>query len=378
MLITWERVIGRFLPEDNGGNNMGFDKFKLCETIKCGCSKPEENDSEKNIDKKIYAKTESEAEARHNKYGKVDPYPLIASALLNSADIAAYVKATALIYPFYEERLKGASYDVTIKGSVVYWKFTDSGKVEKKTIQIEKKGDCFDLEPNSIAFVTLEPMFRIPTYLALRFNLKITHIYKGLLLGTGPLVDPGFSGKLSIPLHNLTSNTYRFLYGEELITMEFTKLSPNVAWIQDSELINSHDERYVENIIKSNRTVDEYIAKALEKDRLDKVISSIPDAVEDCKKEVRSANKAVKKMQRVSLAQAAISVIAVCGLVFSAVTLSLNAINKANDRYDSLYKEYMDMKTTYESKIDSLQDDIEQLTNEVNKLQDQDNIKTMY
>lgn len=357
---------------------MGFDKFKLCETIKCGCSKSEETDSEKSIDKNIYAKTESEAEDRHNKYGKVDPYPLIAAALLNSADIAAYVKATALIYPFDEKRLKGASYDVTIKGSVVYWKFTDSGKVEKKIIQIEKKGDSFDLEPNSIAFVTLEPMFRIPTYLALRFNLKITHIYKGLLLGTGPLVDPGFSGKLSIPLHNLTSNTYRFFYGEELITMEFTKMSPNVAWMQDSDFIKSHDEHYVENIIKSDRTVDEYIAKALEKDRLDKVISSIPDAVEDCKSEVRSAKKAATDMQLTSLVQAGISVIAVCGLVISAVGFSLNAINKANDRYDSLHQEYMKMKTTYESEIGSLQDDIEQLTIEVNELQNQDNIKEVY
>lgn len=357
---------------------MGFNKDKLCEIIKCGCSRPEKNDDEKNIDMSIYAKTESEAKKRHNKYGRVDPYPSIAAALLNSADIAAYVKATALIYPFYEKKLQGASYDVTIKGPVVYWKFADSGEVEKKTIQIEKRGDSFDLEPNSIAFVTLEPTFRIPTYLALRFNLKITHIYKGLLLGTGPLVDPGFSGKLSIPLHNLTSNTYRFLYGEELITMEFTKLSPNIAWIQDSNFIKSHDECYVENLIKSDRTVDEYIAKALEKDHLGKVISSIPDAVEGCKKEVRSANKAVKKMQQVSLAQAAISIIAVCGLVFSAVTLSLNAINKANDRYDSLYKEYMNMKMTSESRIDSLQNNIEQLINEVDGLQKQDNMKTVY
>ncbi len=28
-------------------------------------------------------------------------------------------------------------------------------------------------------------------------------VYKGLLLGTGPIVDPGFVGKLYIPLHKL-------------------------------------------------------------------------------------------------------------------------------------------------------------------------------
>ncbi len=367
------REIEHCLTEDNGGNNMKAAKFKFCEGIKCGCSKSTETSSEKSIDKNVYAKTELEAEERHKKYETVDPYPLIAAALLNSADIAAYVKATALIYPFDEKKLKGASYDVTIKGPVVYWKLTDPDKVEKKTIQIAKKGDSFDLEPNSIAFVTLEPMFRIPTYLALRFNLKITHIYKGLLLGTGPLVDPGFSGKLSIPLHNLTSNTYRFFYGEELITMEFTKMSPNVAWM-DSTFIKSHDEQYIANIIKSDRTVDEYITKALEKDRLDKVISSIPNAVKECKNEVHSANKAVKKMKYASLAQAAISVLAVCTLVLSAVQCSLDAISKANDRYDSLVEEYTNMKMDYETEISLLKNEISQLTNTVNELQSQDNM----
>ena len=324
-----------------------------------------------------YAKTESEALDKHNKYSKCDPFPSIAPALLNSADIAAYVKTTALIYPFHEEKLKGASYDVMIKGLVVYWRFTDSGEPEKKTINLEKSGDCFDLEPNSIAFVTLEPTFRIPTYLALRFNLKITHVYKGLLLGTGPLVDPGFNGKLSIPLHNLTSNTYRFFYEDELITMEFTKMSPNAAWLQDGgSLCSPHSEKYIENIIESNRTVNDYIAKALKKDRLKQIISSIPDAVNDCQKEVYSANKAVKSMQQASLIQTAISIVAVCTLVISAIGLSLNAINKANDRYDELYNEYTEMRTAYEAEINLLQDDINKLTISVNELQEQSSTAT--
>ena len=332
--------------------------------------KPETQDEAKPIDVTVYAETEQDAVAKHEKYYKEDPYPAIVPALLNSADIAAYVKATALIHPFYEERLKGASYDVRIKGPVVYWTFVDSGKVEKKTIQLKKEGDCFDLEPNSIAFVTLEPVFRMPTYLALRFNLKITHIYKGLLLGTGPLVDPGFTGRLSIPLHNLTSNTYRFFCHDELITMEFTKMSQNVEW-QPKDYTPPHKEQYIENKIDSNRTVDEYITKALKKDRLERVVSSIPDAVNDCKKEVRAANMAGKSMQRASLIQAAISVIAVCSLVISAIAFSLNAINKANDRYDSLYEEYTDMKTSYEHEIDLLKDDIDQLTAAVIELQSQ-------
>ncbi len=348
----------------------------LCKNCHTTSEKSDETEKidEAAADLTVYAMTDKVAMAKHNKFGKVDPYPNIAPALLNSADIAAYIKATALIYPFYEKKLKGASYDVSIKGPVVYWRFTDSGKVEKKTVQLEKKGDCFDLEPNSIAFVTLEPVFRIPTYLALRFNLKITHIYKGLLLGTGPLVDPGFSGRLSIPLHNLTSNTYRFFCDDELITMEFTKMSPNVAWLQQNpSFVAAHNEQYTENEIISNRTVNEYIAKALKKDRLKRVISSIPDAVNDCKKEVHSANRTVRSVQRAAMIQTAISVIAVCTLVISAVAFSLNAINKANDRYDLLYKEYSEMKTSYEHEIGQLKSRIDQLIAAVTEMQNQEN-----
>jgi hypothetical protein len=45
------------------------------------------------------------------------------------------------------------------------------------------------------------------------------------LLGTGPLVDPGFHGKLLVPLHNLTSDEYTIRGDEGLIWMEFTKTS---------------------------------------------------------------------------------------------------------------------------------------------------------
>src|SRR5256885_14069412 len=77
-------------------------------------------------------------------------------------------------------------------------------------------------------------MFRFPDYIAARFNLKIPNVYRGLLLGTGPLVDPGWSGRLSFPLHNLTTNDYEFPGGEEIIWMEFTKLSENDRWLDRS------------------------------------------------------------------------------------------------------------------------------------------------
>lgn len=323
-----------------------------------------------------YAKSEKEATERQKKFDNVDPFPYILPALLNSADIKAYVKTTALIYPFNEKKLSGASYNVPIQGDVVYWKYEADGRKEKKIIKLEKEGDSFILEPNSIAFVTLEPFFHIPSYLALRFNLKITHIYKGLLLGTGPLVDPSFCGKLSIPLHNLTSNSYTFQFNDDLITMEFTKMSDNSEWNNGQKALNiGHKETYCKNQIPSDRTVHDYLSKALRNDHLDSIVSSIPDAVQDCKKEAKAANAeakaantAAEKAKNSSYFQAGISVIAVCTLVVSTIGFSLNAVNKANDRYDSLWLEHEQCKE-YESTIKSLQEEIDRLADRISEIE---------
>jgi deoxycytidine triphosphate deaminase len=177
----------------------------------------------------VYADSDDAADARFSRYGDTDPFPGIEPALLNSADIADYVAATGMIYPFYPEALKSASYPVRLAGPAVYWDH-EGTRVDGDVVD----GGTFTLKQNSIAFVTLEPMFRVPDYLAMRFNLKIPNVYRGLLLGTGPLVDPGWTGRLSIPLHNLTTNDYVFDSGEELIWIEFTKLSANSRWAGES------------------------------------------------------------------------------------------------------------------------------------------------
>ena len=76
----------------------------------------------------------------------------------------------------------------------------------RKRIEFDISEDgSFELPPNTISFIQIEPKIRLPDYIAIRFNLRITHVHRGLLLGTGPLIDPGFSGIPLIPLHDLTS-----------------------------------------------------------------------------------------------------------------------------------------------------------------------------
>lgn len=341
-----------------------------------GISKPESNKQDFAVPstpirasvETSFASSDKEAGDRSRQWRTKDPFPNIDPALLNSADILAYIKATSLIYPFDENNLSGASYDVKIEGDVIYY---DEASEKMISVPLYEDGQYFDLRPNSIAFVTLQPMFRIPYYLALRFNLKITHIYKGLLLGTGPLVDPGFSGKLSIPLHNLTKNTYRFFKGDELITMEFTKMSTNQLWNQSAPS-SDHNESYKPNDIKAGRTVKEYIHKALKKDRLASVVSSIPAAMQESKSEVKKATEAVEaakaaadRIEKRASWQAGISVVAVGALVISVAGFSFSALNKANDRYDTLIAEYAAMKEEYSDKMDELANQVASLENQI-------------
>lgn len=160
-----------------------------------------------------------------------DPFPNIKPALLNSADIINYVEKTAMINPFNisEDFIKPASYSLRVKGKYKYW---DSNEKETEG-SLNEEGDHFILKRNTVAFVTIESKLRLPHYIAARFNLQIKHVHRGILLGTGPLVDPGFVGSLFIPLHNLTNNDYKIEFLEPLIWMEFTKISDSEEFVKD-------------------------------------------------------------------------------------------------------------------------------------------------
>lgn len=167
-----------------------------------------------------------------------DPFEnVIAPSLLSADDIARYVDKTGMIYPFSFEkrpniekakegkavgeihRLKMASYEGRIGNSAYVF---DLDKNEPRSI-LGTEDETLLIPANSIVFVESDLHFRLPPYIAVRFNLQIRHVHRGLLLGTGPLVDPGFWGKLCIPVHNLTDQDYEIPRDEGLIWIEFTK-----------------------------------------------------------------------------------------------------------------------------------------------------------
>ena len=162
-----------------------------------------------------------EAVRRFRSCQRVDPFPDIPPGLLTCDAFCSYIARAGIVYPFgfKTNEIKLATIDLPLQGRAVWW----DAKGARRELEIREE-TTFVLKRNSIAFVTLGPYLQLPDYLALRFNLRVRHAYQGLLLGTGPLVDPGYQGYLAIPLHNLTNNDYTFCGGEGLIAVEFTKL----------------------------------------------------------------------------------------------------------------------------------------------------------
>lgn len=171
------------------------------------------------------ARNEEDAEDRFRRTVCHDPFPLIPAALLNSSDFYNYAAATGMVWPFEEAQLKSASYSIRIGDKVTYW--DGANKLREITL---KSNQQFEVPANSITFIQTKEKFRLPFYIAMRFNLKINNVHRGILLGTGPLVDPGFEGHLLIPFHNLTTNRYYFHENETFVWAEFTKISPYSLW----------------------------------------------------------------------------------------------------------------------------------------------------
>jgi hypothetical protein len=160
--------------------------------------------------------------------------------------------------------------------------------------EIQKGRDCI-LPPNSITFVQAEPKFRLPNYMAIRFNLRITHVHRGLLLGTGPLVDPGFEGKLLIPLHNLTESEYRLDTEEALIWVEFTKTSFK-SELQQNEDTGPKEGKFIEfEERKKNYTPEQYLHRA---NKSNAIRSSIPQFMADSERTAKEAAKSAKDAEK--------------------------------------------------------------------------------
>jgi deoxycytidine triphosphate deaminase len=224
----------------------------------------------------------AEAERRASFFRALDPYQQIAPALLSGEHIASYVRVTGMLDPFYpdKDRLKPASYEARPR-MFICW--DENGH---KSITPITPNTKYILRANSITFALIESKIMLPDYIALRFNLRIKHVHRGLLLGTGPLIDPGFKGDLLIPVHNLTSDDYEIDGNEGLIWIEFTKTSRQ----SDASPVQGELEPH-----KRDVGFETYFERASGNNP---IRSSIPQFIRDARERANQAERSSRRAQR--------------------------------------------------------------------------------
>jgi deoxycytidine triphosphate deaminase len=284
-----------------------------------------------------------DAKGRALAYLNEDPFPHIPRALLSKEHIVAYAAKAGMIFPANglhgegrqwekSDALKTASYETRPGYRVISYDL--KGELISKELTSGEHG-VIVLPANSITFVSTEDEFFLPNYIAMRFNLRIKHVHRGLLLGTGPLVDPGYDRRILIPLHNLTDSAYHISTDEGLIWVEFTKTSalythepaskPPRKLAQEYELPKTTKKDIEEHLFKANSGFP--------------IRSSIPKAVMDAQRSARLAEKRSRNLQAigvVALISLAIGLVSVFVSVLSLVSTTTTQLRSIENRLGHL------------------------------------------
>jgi deoxycytidine triphosphate deaminase len=291
-----------------------------------------------------------------------DPYPTIPPALLNSGDIRAYAEhpSVRFMQPFVVDNLKSASYHIPCEGTIFAWKTVEGAipSIEKEEVEL-KAGKEFTIRPNSIVYLFPMVVFKLPEYLAIRFNLTIRKVHQGLLLGTGPLVDPGFEGRLLIPLHNLTTQEIVVDARDMLMWVEVTKLSPD----QTKLCTPAHSfplKPFPEN--KKNLTALDYFRQA---NHGLPILSSVQNTLDDMRifnkslkgsleKQREEAELERKKRDRLAMFTAVFSVIGLFVALFAIYHAVIQVVQTAHGKFDSISTSYSQQKVESDRRRDEM------------------------
>ena len=225
--------------------------------------------------------------------------------VLLAEEIKDYITKYGLLVAndFYSDDLKGASYSMRPDPSHKAWQFNENR--EKMTLEIKKdKNDkkYYEVPANSLVYIRLLQKLRLPYYIIGRFNLKVTYTYKGLLLGTGPQVDPGYACELNIPLHNFTKDPVKIYIHKTFVSIDFVRTTPlrlqqevpksRSEFLNDEKYNELRDKLRPQDFEKLDRMeIEDYVGE-------DRPTSTLGKLVPDFEKAKNDADKVVKKVEK--------------------------------------------------------------------------------
>lgn len=121
-----------------------------------------------------------------------------------------------VITDFSEECLQPASYDLRL-GKHAYV----SHKEQPFTLS---EGGFLTLESGAFALVCTHETIEMPLNLRGRVGLRARYSLTGLINLSGPQIDPGFRGRLTLGIVNLGPRTRQIKYLDRVFTVEFDQL----------------------------------------------------------------------------------------------------------------------------------------------------------
>lgn len=292
----------------------------------------------------------------------------LGDGILSTPQIEYYIKKYKIIEGFEPEFLKAAVYEMRLGDKAIRWndkealKFNIQEQPTNKTTNILSRigstipgaryiwpinvsTSSLVLPPNSLTFVTIYEKFNLLRDIMARFNLKSVFVHKGLLLGGGPIIDPGYHSSLLVPLHNFSSIPITLNWREPLLKVEFSRtLNPDETKMDNIEVRGLRNER-------SNISEAEFFHNT------EYIESSVFAAIEKNDDLVKSLSN------RLKLATIA-SVIGLVALIVAFYNLIINVSNTANSATAKLH-ETQEKMTSFTIKNEKYLKDIDRQLNEL-------------
>jgi deoxycytidine triphosphate deaminase len=155
-----------------------------------------------------------------------------APGVLLSDRILLYIEAAHLIEPddFVFEGLRPASYDLHV-GDHYY--------VNDRRFELQRK-QKLSIPANGLVYIATKERFNIPYYLVARYSLRVTQVYRGLLIDNGLQIDPGYHGRIYIPVHNFTDEVRVLNRDDAFLSVDFTRTTA-LPWNTMSTLTSEEE-----------------------------------------------------------------------------------------------------------------------------------------
>jgi dCTP deaminase len=142
--------------------------------------------------------------------------------MLADTEIRAAISDREIVLePFSPDRLEPASYDARIGE----WAFSSS---LKEKIRLSEKG-LLVLEPGEFAVVETRERITLSNRIAGQLGLRSEYAKQGLLMLSGPQIDPTFEGILKVRLINLAPKKIALTYEAPFLTIQFFRLNSPVS-----------------------------------------------------------------------------------------------------------------------------------------------------